>query len=143
MPFFSTSVTKMPLSSFFTSCLGFESGYDQPTYGSQRSTKRKRSNLRQRQDVRKLVISGPSNFRHTTHCGLDNMNFGQLYEDITDATTGLMVDPPKAAPLYPTSPSLHPCKRISICPEPSVAAYPEAVAAHLLHGAQQHSVKMC
>ncbi|KAJ1982427.1 hypothetical protein H4R34_001720 [Dimargaris verticillata] len=132
----------MPLSSLFTSCLGFENGYDQQVYGNQRSTKRKRSNLRQRQDIRKLVISGPSDFRHTTHCGLDNMNFGQLYEGITNATTGLMVDTPKSSPLY-TSPSLHPCKRISVCPEASVAVYPEPVASHLLHGAQQPPVRMC
>ncbi|KAJ1966371.1 hypothetical protein IWQ62_002442 [Dispira parvispora] len=107
----------MAFSTLFTSCLGFDGGYSQKYLTSGQAQKRKRHTVNgKREDLRKLTISAPSNFRHTTHMGIDGI--------LTDAASEEEVDTPVMAQSYhedtlvsPTTSPLYPRKRLSLRPE--------------------------
>ncbi|KAJ1988960.1 hypothetical protein H4R33_002232 [Dimargaris cristalligena] len=103
---------KMTFAGLFTSCLGYVPNMDQRGLPSSLPHKRKRSSRNSKHNVRKLVISAPTNFRHTTHMGIGGLSTVAPQE----MTHGYESIPNNPHDDLSFSPPLYPCKRMSLRP---------------------------
>ncbi|KAJ1919444.1 hypothetical protein IWQ60_007235 [Tieghemiomyces parasiticus] len=104
----------MAFGNLLLSCLGYSAGMESKGLMTNGSHKRKRETISSKRDLRKLVISSPSNFRHTTHMGIGGSSMVAPQEK---ADARYSSAPRDTSETLLNSPPLYPCKRISLQPD--------------------------